>query len=201
MRLGGSLTSKAIILDGDDIDTDQIIPGRFVYTPRDIGDFGYRFFFDQRFDQNDKPFKDHPLNVADRGQNRVLVTGSNFGCGSARPQAVWAVQDWGFEIVIAPSFGPVFRSNASRLGLVLITLPEPQIASMIEEMKHASAAELRIDFETSEIVAGGSSFPFAINMLDAFCLNSGQPDLHLTKQLQSDVDQFQKAYREKFCWI
>lgn len=201
MRLDGSLTSQAIILDGDDIDTDQIIPGRFVYTPRDIGDFGYRFFFDQRFDENDTPFTDHPLNVADRGLYRVLVTGSNFGCGSARTQAVWAVQDWGFEVVIASSFGPVFRSNAGRLGLVLITLPEPQIASLVQKMKHAPAAELRLDFESSEIVSRDSCFPFAINFLDAFRLNSGQPDLHLTNQHQSDVEQFQKAYREKFSWI
>jgi len=116
-----TLTSTAVFLPHDDIDTDQIIPARFLTTTERSG-LGKYLFNDWRYDKTGLPRADFPLNAAVARDARILVAGRNFGCGSSREHAPWALLDFGFRAVVAPSFGDIFRENALKNGLLPVAL-------------------------------------------------------------------------------
>ena len=142
MRAFRSVTARAAVLDRPDVDTDQIIPKQFLKRIERTG-YGEFLFYDWR---KDPAFE---LNRPESEGAKILLTGPNFGCGSSREHAAWALQDFGFEVVVAPSFGDIFYSNAVQIGLVPVTL----LASELKRLMQSAAAgeELTVDLEAETI--------------------------------------------------
>ena len=167
MKAFRKVTSRAVALDRPDVDTDQIIPKQFLKRIERSG-FGEFLFFDWR---KDPAFE---LNQPEAQGARILLTGRNFGCGSSREHAPWALEDYGFDAVIAPSFGDIFRQNSLKIGLLPVTLPADQVKDL---MARADAGE-EITVDLEELTAGG--FPFELDDHARECLLEGLDDIALT---------------------
>jgi 3-isopropylmalate/(R)-2-methylmalate dehydratase small subunit len=162
-----AVTSHALALDRPDVDTDQIIPKQFLKRIERSG-FGEFLFFDWR---KDPAFE---LNRPEAKGARILVAGRNFGCGSSREHAPWALQDYGFDAVIAPSFGDIFRQNSLKIGLLPVQLEPEQVKEL---MTRADAGDdITVDLEAR--TAGG--FPFTLDDFSRECLLGGLDDIALT---------------------
>jgi 3-isopropylmalate/(R)-2-methylmalate dehydratase small subunit len=159
-----TVTSPAVVLDRADVDTDQIIPKQFLKRIERTG-FGEFLFFDW--------MKDPEFELHHQGGS-ILLAGRNFGCGSSREHAPWALQDYGFDVVIAPSFGDIFRQNSLKIGLLPVQLPGEQVREL---MAHARAGEsLTVDLEAR--TAGG--YAFELDDFSRECLIEGLDDVALT---------------------
>jgi 3-isopropylmalate/(R)-2-methylmalate dehydratase small subunit len=137
-----SVTARAAVLDRPDVDTDQIVPKQFLKRIERTG-YGEFLFHDWR---EDPAFE---LNRPENEGARILLTGPNFGCGSSREHAAWALQDYGFDVIVAPSFGDIFFSNAVQIGLVPVTLPSPELKGLMKSA--AGGGELTVDLESQTI--------------------------------------------------
>jgi 3-isopropylmalate/(R)-2-methylmalate dehydratase small subunit len=160
MRRFETVTSPPVVLDRPDVDTDQIIPKQFLKRIERTG-FGEFLFYDWRKDP------DFELN---HQSGRILLTGRNFGCGSSREHAAWSLQDYGFDVVIAPSFGDIFRQNSLKIGLLPVVLPQEQVRELMQR------DEITVDLEAR--TAGG--FPFELDDHSRECLLNGWDDVALT---------------------
>jgi 3-isopropylmalate/(R)-2-methylmalate dehydratase small subunit len=167
MKAFRKVTSRAVALDRPDVDTDQIIPKQFLKRIERSG-FGEFLFFDWRKDPS------FELNRPEAKGARILVAGRNFGCGSSREHAPWALEDYGFDAVIAPSFGDIFRQNSLKSGLLPVQLPQEQVKEL---MARADAGE-EITVDLEERTAGG--FPFELDDFARECLLEGLDDVALT---------------------
>jgi 3-isopropylmalate/(R)-2-methylmalate dehydratase small subunit len=167
MKAFREVTSHAVALDRPDVDTDQIIPKQFLKRIERSG-FGEFLFFDWR---KDPAFE---LNRPETAGAQILVAGRNFGCGSSREHAPWALQDYGFDAVIAPSFGDIFRQNSLKIGLLPVQLPPEQVKEL---MARADAGE-EITIDLEERTAGG--YPFELDDFSRECLLGGLDDIALT---------------------
>jgi len=178
-----SVTAGAAVLDRPDVDTDQIIPKQFLKRIERTG-YGEFLFFDWRQDP------DFELNRPGCGGARILVTGPNFGCGSSREHAAWALQDYGFDVVIAPSFGDIFFSNSVQIGLVPIVLPQPEVKKLMESA--GSGLDLTVDLESQTVSDSfGHSFAFEVDPFVRHCLLNGLDSIGLTLQHEADIDAFE----------
>ena len=167
MKAFRKVTSRAVALDRPDVDTDQIIPKQFLKRIERSG-FGEFLFFDWRKDPS------FELNRPEAKGARILVAGRNFGCGSSREHAPWALEDYGVDAVIAPSFGDIFRQNSLKSGLLPVQLPQEQVKEL---MARADAGEeITVDLEAR--TAGG--FPFELDDFARECLLEGLDDVALT---------------------
>jgi 3-isopropylmalate/(R)-2-methylmalate dehydratase small subunit len=164
MRAFRQVTSRAVVLDRPDVDTDQIMPKQFLKRVERTG-FGQFLFFDWRKDP------DFELNRPEAQGARILIAGRNFGCGSSREHAPWGLQDYGFDVVIAPSFGDIFRQNCLKIGLLPVQLPPEQVRELA-----ARGGELTVDLEAQ--TAGG--FPFELDPFQRHCLLEGLDEIGLT---------------------
>ena len=173
-------TGRVAVLDRADVDTDQIIPKQFLKRIGRSG-FGEFLFFDWIKDP------DFELNRPEAEGATILLAGRNFGCGSSREHAAWAIQDYGFEVVIASSFGDIFRTNARKIGLLPVTLPEEQV---VELMAAGSGAELTVDLE--ERTAG--PYPFEIDAFERRCLLEGLDDIAITLRHEDEIAAFEAAH-------
>ena len=162
-----TVTSRAAVLDRPDVDTDQIIPKQFLKRIERTG-FGEFLFFDWRKDPG------FELNGPGAQNARLLVAGRNFGCGSSREHAPWALQDYGFDAIVAPSFGDIFRQNSYKIGLLTVQLPADQVKELMTRAK--GGEEITVDLEAR--TAGG--FPFEIDDFQRRCLLEGLDDIALT---------------------
>jgi len=178
MKAFRRVTSRAVVLDRPDVDTDQIIPKQFLKRIERSG-FGEFLFFDWRKDP------DFELNHQD---GSILLAGRNFGCGSSREHAPWALQDYGFEAIVAPSYGDIFRQNSLKIGLLPVTLPPEQVKELMERA-HAGE-ELTVDLEAR--TAGG--FPFEIDDFSRECLLQGLDDIALTLREEDAISRFEAAH-------
>src|SRR3954447_1911294 len=167
MRPFRSVTSRALVLDRPDVDTDQIIPKQFLKRIERTG-FGEFLFFDWRKDP------DFELNRPEAQGARILIAGRNFGCGSSREHAPWGLQDHGFDAIVAPSFGDIFRQNSLKIGLLPVTLPDEQVHELAARARVGE--ELTVDLE--EQTAGG--FRFEIDPFQRHCLLEGLDEIGLT---------------------
>lgn len=154
------IKGKAMPMIGDDIDTDRIIPARFLRCVTFDG-LGEQAFRDERFDENGNP-TDHPMNKPEYKGAKIILSGNNFGCGSSREHAPQAIKRAGYEAVIAESFAEIFYGNSSVLGLVCITLPKSEIAELAEYIEKNPNTEVIIDIEKAEIKAGDKSYKAGI---------------------------------------
>lgn len=170
------VTSAAVLLPHDDIDTDQIIPARFLTTTQRAG-LGVHCFNDWRYDESGAPRPAFPLNMASSVGRRILVAGANFGCGSSREHAPWALLDAGFEAVVAASFADIFRSNANRNGLLTVAVGS-HIVDVQHRLRTSPNAELSIDLESQVIAwAPGHAAQFAIDAFTKRALLHGLDEL------------------------
>jgi 3-isopropylmalate/(R)-2-methylmalate dehydratase small subunit len=183
MKAFTSVTAGAAVLDRPDVDTDQIIPKQFLKRIERTG-YGEFLFYDWRQDP------DFELNRPGCNGARILVTGPNFGCGSSREHAAWALQDYGFDVVIAPSFGDIFFSNSVQIGLVPVVLPQPQVKELMESA--LSGGRLTVDLERRTVSdASGHSFAFEVDPFVRHCLLNGLDSIGLTLQHEADIDAFE----------
>ena len=185
-------------LDKADVDTDQIIPKQFLKRVERTG-FGAFLFNDWRFDEAGKPRADFPLNQPRYVGASILVAGRNFGCGSSREHAVWALLDYGIRAVIAPSFADIFSSNCTKNGVALIVLPPAQVSELVARAGRFDGYRLMIDLEACTVRdEHGFSAAFSMDEFARKRLLGGLDDIALTLQFENEVTAFeahQKAPR------
>ena len=176
-----TVVSKADFVDRSNIDTDLIIPGRFLKTTSSEG-LGDYLFFDWRYTES----KPNPHFSLVRG-HKILVTGPNFGCGSSREHAPWALHDWGYRIIIASSFADIFQSNAIRNGLVPITLSD-EIIQRVHDNKNKP---LEVDVVNKLLTVNGHRYSFSLDPFAHYCLTEGLDTLGYILQHESDISRFE----------
>jgi len=199
MRRFTALTSVAVPFERPNIDTDQIIPARYLQKPRD-GTLGQYLFHDLRFRPDGTPDPLFVLNEAPYRQGRILVAAQNFGCGSSRENAVWALQDYGFQVAIAPSFGDIFRSNGLKNGLLPIVLPTEIVGGLLRFLQENPGREVAIDLEAERVsLPDGSAHHFDIDPFARHCLLNGIDELAFTLSQIGEIEAFERRYgRENF---
>lgn len=171
------LQSRAVALQRDDIDTDQIIPARFLTTTTRAG-LGTHLFADWRYEADGTPNPEFVLNQPASAGSQVLVAGRNFGCGSSREHAPWALSDWGFRAVIAGSFADIFRSNAHKNGLLTIAIDDTTLAALHASLAADATAEIAVDLAAQVVhLPGGATARFSIDPFAKRCLLDGLDEL------------------------
>jgi 3-isopropylmalate/(R)-2-methylmalate dehydratase small subunit len=187
-------TGRVAIIDRPDIDTDQIVPKQFLKRVSRQG-FGEALFYDWRFDENGNEVAGFELNRQEFANARILLAGRNFGCGSSREHATWALQDYGIDVVIAPSFGDIFRSNASKVGLVIISIPDDEVKRLMESVNLDTGSEMTVDLDRKVIVApDGREVPFAFDDTTRHKLMNGLDDIALTLQHEDEIAAYETAH-------
>jgi 3-isopropylmalate/(R)-2-methylmalate dehydratase small subunit len=189
-----TLTSVVTPLDRVNVDTDQIIPKQFLKRIERTG-YGEFLFYDWRKDPNFEVTKPQYQG------SQILVTAKNFGCGSSREHAAWALSDYGFRCVIAPSFADIFHSNAGKNGILVITLPEEQVQQLLTNAQLGNAYRLTVSLEDETIHDDhGFKAKFSIDPFRRYCLLEGLDDIGLTLRYSAALDSFEQAHNEKF-WL
>jgi 3-isopropylmalate/(R)-2-methylmalate dehydratase small subunit len=167
-----------------DVDTDQIIPKQFLTRIERTG-YGEFLFFDWARTEDGEPSSDFFVHDPKRQGAKVLVAGRNFGCGSSREHAVWAIQDWGFDAVIAPSFGDIFRNNCVNVGLLTVELPDDEV-SRLQDMAQNPGVAITVDLERQVVEAGDYVFDFDVDPVVKERLLNGLDPIVVTL-LEDDV--------------
>lgn len=189
---------RAVGLPFDGIDTDQLIPARFMSTPRSQG-YGGFLLHDLRFDADGAPNPDFVLNRPDNAGASVLVAGRNFGAGSSREAAVYALVDFGIRAVVAPSFGDIFAANAVNNGLCPARVSPDDTAALLAALKNAPC-EVRVDLERCEIVAAGGCTPFTLDPVWREKLLQGWDDIDLTRAHTVEIAAFRTRDAQARPW-
>ncbi|MBI2320927.1 MAG: 3-isopropylmalate dehydratase small subunit [Chloroflexi bacterium] len=180
-------------LDGVNVDTDQIIPKQFLKRIERTG-YGQFLFYDWRLNEDGTPKPEFELNRPGYEQATILVAGRNFGCGSSREHAPWALLDHGFRVVIAPSFADIFYSNCLQNGLLPIVLPEETVRTILDRAKAQPGYQLTVDLEKQEVAdAQGLRVSFEIDAFRRYCLLNGLDDIGLTLQQEGAI----RGYEER----
>jgi len=184
------LISEAIILPVDNIDTDQIIPARFLKTTT-RENFGKNLFYDWRYDKDGEPIESFILNNSDN-KGKILVAGNNFGCGSSREHAAWALYDYGFRAVISTFFADIFKNNALNNGLLPIQVSRAFFQKIVDNPH--SLLDINLPMQSVTIISTGESEAFDINTYKKDCLINGFDDIDF---LLSNIDEIEKFERIK----
>jgi 3-isopropylmalate/(R)-2-methylmalate dehydratase small subunit len=181
-------------MDRSDVDTDQIIPKQFLKRIERAG-FGQFAFYDWRYDETGKmPNPAFELNKPEYQGATILLTRKNFGCGSSREHAPWALYDFGFRVIIAPSFADIFYNNSSKNGLLLVRLSEEQVDNLFQLEASHKPLQLTVDLENNMITDGKkNSFPFEIEAFRKHCLIHGLDDIGLTLQSEVKIVEYEKS--------
>lgn len=188
-----TLQSTGIPLSVENIDTDQIIPARFLKATTRDG-FGENLFRDWRYDSANRPINDFVLNNA-AYLGKVLVAGKNFGCGSSREHAAWALYDYGFRVVISSFFADIFKSNALNNGLLPVVASESFLRKCFIEMQRNPMTVFTVDLENQVVkLANGGSEPFDINPYKKACLVDGLDDMDYLLSLREEIREFDEAH-------
>jgi 3-isopropylmalate/(R)-2-methylmalate dehydratase small subunit len=191
-----TLTALAAPLDRTNVDTDQIIPKQFLKRIERTG-YGEFLFFDWRRTATGDPDPTFPLNDPRYKGAQILIAGRNFACGSSREHAAWALSDFGFRCVIAPTFADIFFSNAGKNGIVLARLTEEQIAQLLHNAKTLTNYRLTVSLENQTVTDGyGFHATFEIDPFRKFCLIEGLDDIGLTLRHEAALDTFEAKHEE-----
>jgi 3-isopropylmalate/(R)-2-methylmalate dehydratase small subunit len=181
------LTSRAVVLPADDVDTDQIIPARFLTTTGRTG-LGRALFADWRYDAAGAPRPEFPLNAARAAGARLLVAGRNFGCGSSREHAPWALHDFGFRAVIAPSFADIFRSNALNVGLLPVSVDAAHHRTLLAALAHDPEVALSVDLRAQAVrLPWSEPWPFRVDPFARECLLRGVDRLGFVLAAEAEI--------------
>ena len=194
------IEGRAVVLDRDNIDTDQIIPVRFLIRTREEG-YADALFANLRRASNAVHASDL-LAMDDWNGAKFLIAGKNFGCGSSREQAAWALLDYGFKVVVAESFSGIFLNNAFKNGLVAVALESSALDRLKAMLGAVPKMPVRVDIETQEVVAGdGFRAGFEIDAFWQDCLVRGGTEADVTKAFAEQIDCFERARMESAPWI
>ena len=193
MRPFTRFTAKAVPLPAANVDTDQILPARFLKMPRE-GGYDRFLFHDLRTREDDgSPRPPFPMDDPDRQGAEILVARANFGCGSSREGAVYALVDAGFRAVLAPSFGDIFYSNALKNGLLAVVLPEAEVETALADLTADPAASVTVDLAAQEVhLPDGSVSGFAIDPFRKACLLQGVEEIGLTLDYLPEIEAFER---------
>jgi 3-isopropylmalate/(R)-2-methylmalate dehydratase small subunit len=194
-----TLTAVAMPLDVANVDTDRIVPARFLKRPR--GPEYARFLFhDLRFDADGEEKPDFPLNRPAWREARIIVGARNFGCGSSREAAVYALYDHGIRCVIAPSFGDIFAGNAAQNGLLTAIVSDEEAAALTRLLGETPDAPVTVDLEQQTIACRGETLPFAIDPVRRTRLLNGWDDVAMTESYMREIAAFKTADRARRPW-
>ena len=173
------------------VDTDQIIPKQFLKRIERTG-FGQFLFYDWRFLDNGDPNPDFVLNDPRYQAASILIAGANFGCGSSREHAPWALQQYGFKAVIAPSFADIFRNNCYKNGILPIALPDDVTADLMEQIEAQEGYRLMVDLEAQQVIQpDGTSHAFEIGDFEKHCLLNGLDEIGWTLQFDEQISAYE----------
>ncbi len=210
MRKFTQHTGIAAPLDRANVDTDMIIPKQFLKSIKRAG-FGPNLFDELRYLDEGQPDQDcsgRPLNpdfVLNKARYQgtsVLLARENFGCGSSREHAPWALDDFGIRVVIAPSFADIFYNNCFKNGLLPIVLPEVQVDQLFREVEAAEGYELTVDLERQVVVTpAGGEFAFEVDAFRKHCLLNGLDDIGLTLQHADEIKAYEARRRQEAPWL
>jgi 3-isopropylmalate/(R)-2-methylmalate dehydratase small subunit len=188
------VTGRVAVLDRPDVDTDQIIPKQFLKRIERSG-YGEFLFHDWRLDEDGNERPGFELNREEFRGASILLAGRNFGCGSSREHAAWALQDYGFDAVIAPSFGDIFRTNAGKIGMLAIALPADEVERLMESVDLDSGSGMRVDLERKVIVApDGREVPFDFDETTRDRILHGLDEIALTLQHEDAIASYERAH-------
>lgn len=195
------LNAKAAPLDMINVDTDIIIPKQFLKTVKRTG-LGVSAFYNIRYDDDGAPLPDFVLNRTEYADAQILVTGENFGCGSSREHAPWAILDMGFRCIISPSFADIFFNNSFKNGILPIELPQEQVDQLMESAKSEPDVSITVDLEKQTITRGNQfSFNFEIDPFRKHCLLNGLDDIGLTLEKGLHIDTFEEKRNTEQPWV
>ena len=190
----GRLEAVAAPLRMANVDTDKIIPARFLKTIKRSG-LGVHLFAGLRYREDGSENPDFVLNKAPYRDAKILVAGENFGCGSSREHAPWALLDFGIRCVIAPSFADIFHNNCFKNGILPIMLPEAQCAALMGDAESGANARIIIDLDAQTVSRpDGEAFAFEIDAFRKRCLLEGLDDIGLTLERRASIDAFEAAH-------
>ncbi|QEA40360.1 3-isopropylmalate dehydratase small subunit [Pistricoccus aurantiacus] len=197
-------------LDRANVDTDLIIPKQFLKSIHRTG-FGVNLFDDLRYrdegypgqDASSRPLNpDFVLNQPRYQGTSILLTRRNFGCGSSREHAPWALEDFGFRVVIAPSFADIFYNNAFKNGILLITLPEEAVEQLFQEVEATEGYRLEVDLENQKVITpSDEAIAFEVDAFRKHCLLNGLDDIGITLQDEDAIREFEAKHRQARPWL
>jgi 3-isopropylmalate/(R)-2-methylmalate dehydratase small subunit len=183
------------------IDTDMIIPKQFLKTIKRSG-LGVNLFDEMRYDDNGDEIPDFVLNRPAYRSSEIIVAGDNFGCGSSREHAPWAIKDFGIRCVIAPAFADIFYNNCFKNGILPIALPQDQVDVLMKDAEKGANARMEVDLVSQQIsTSGGAVFSFEVDEFKKRCLLEGLDDIGQTFQKVAAIDNFEAKASEARPWV
>ena len=198
MEKFSNLKSIPSYLSLQNIDTDMIIPKQFLKTIKRTG-LGKSLFYEMRYDENGKTIEDFILNKEPYNKSKILLAGKNFGCGSSREHAPWALSDFGIRCVISSSFADIFYNNCFKNGILPIKIDEQVISELAEYSKRKE--EIEINLENQEIKYGNKISKFDVDAFKKKCLIEGLDDIALSMEKISQIDNFEKEVKANKPWL
>ena len=199
MKAIDKIVSSAVPLNIENVDTDQIIPARFLKATNRDG-FGKNLFRDWRYENDDekKPRKDFALNDA-RYTGRILVAGKNFGCGSSREHAAWAIKDYGFDVVVSSFFADIFKNNALNNFCLPVTVSDEFLKEIFEAIERDASTQITVDLESQTISFGGKDKKvlketFEISQYKKTCLLNGYDDIDYLLSMKEEITAFENKH-------
>ena len=191
-------TGLVTLLDLPNVDTDQIIPKQFLKRIERTG-FGQYLFFDWRFLDGGKPNAEFEMNQPRYNGASILVTRANFGCGSSREHAPWALLDYGIRCLIAPSFADIFFNNCFKNGMLPIRLPESQVEELFQRVRRTPGYRLTVDLDRKKISSNdGIDWPFEVDDFRRHCLLNGLDDIGLTLRHEANIRDYEARWSDTF---
>ena len=182
------------------IDTDMLIPKQFLKTIKRTG-LGENLFFEMRYDQNGNEIKDFVLNKEHYKDASIIVGGANFGCGSSREHAPWALKDFGIKCIISISFADIFFNNCFKNGILPIIVSEEIHQNLMKDAEVERTSYMKIDLENQKIIRNNEDqVDFEVDEFKKYCLLNGLDDIGLTLQKSDKIRSFEKEYSDKFSW-
>ncbi|MDP2618952.1 MAG: 3-isopropylmalate dehydratase small subunit [Hyphomicrobiales bacterium] len=196
-----TLSGVAAPLDMINVDTDMIIPKQYLKTIARTG-LGKGLFTEMRYHDDGSENPDFVLNKPAYRNAKILIAGENFGCGSSREHAAWALLDFGIRCVVAPSFADIFHSNSAKNGMLLVTLPRREIDKLLDDAARGANATLTVDLESQEIRGpDGGVIAFDIDPFTKHCLINGLDDIGLTLDKAQAIEAHERKLRETRPWL
>ncbi len=196
-----ALEAVAIPFDRANVDTDAILPARFLKTIHRTG-LGVHLFHALRYDEGGNEAPDFPFNAEAYRRGKILVTGDNFGCGSSREHAVWSLMDYGIRVVIAPSFSDIFYNNGLKNGLLPVRLPAAEVRGLLDRLQGSPGSSISVDLPAQTVTGpDGSSYSFDIGAFPKECLLKGLDEIALTLEHEPDIARYEREWKTKTPWL
>lgn len=191
MKKFSRVISACLLIKSENIDTDQIIPAQFLKTTKKDG-LGKYLFYNWRFDKYVKTKKNNRFDDSNHHIRKILIAGNNFGCGSSREHAVWALQDFGFRVIISSSFGDIFYNNSLKNGLLPVFLKPNQLEKLFRLIEHNNNTMVTINLQKQTVEANSFFFRFSIDPFFKTCLIKGIDELEYILSFKEEIDKYEK---------